>query len=39
MKLPDGGFRPALNVRLATTTDAARAIVGVTSPTAAPTKA
>ena len=29
MKLPDGGFRPAFNVQLATTTDAARAIVGV----------
>ena len=30
MKMPDGGFRPAFNVQLATTTDAARAIVGVT---------
>jgi len=29
MKLPDGGFRPAFNAQLATTTDAARAIVGV----------
>jgi len=29
MKMPDGGFRPACNVQLATTTDAARAIVGV----------
>ena len=29
MKMPDGGFRPAFNVQLATTTDAARAIVGV----------
>jgi len=29
MKMPDGGFRPAGNVQLATTTDAARAIVGV----------
>ncbi|HEX3473479.1 MAG TPA: transposase [Kofleriaceae bacterium] len=29
MKLPDGGFRPAFNVQLATTTDVARAIVGV----------
>jgi len=28
-KMPDGGFRPAFNVQLATTTDAARAIVGV----------
>ena len=27
--MPDGGFRPAFNVQLATTTDAARAIVGV----------
>jgi transposase len=30
MKMPDGGFRPAFNVQFATTTDAARAIVGVT---------
>jgi len=30
MKMADGGFRPAFNVQLATTTDAARAIVGVT---------
>src|SRR6266571_3013613 len=29
MKMPDGGFRPAGNVQLATTTDAPRAIVGV----------
>jgi len=29
MKMPDGGFRPAGNVQLATTTDTARAIVGV----------
>lgn len=29
MKMPDGGFRPAFNVQFATTTDAARAIVGV----------
>jgi transposase len=29
MKMPDGGFRPAGSVQLATTTDAARAIVGV----------
>jgi len=29
MKMPDGGFRPAFNVQLATTTDTARAIVGV----------
>jgi transposase len=29
MKMPDGGFRPAFNVQLATTADAARAIVGV----------
>jgi transposase len=29
MKMPDGGFRPAFNIQLATTTDAARAIVGV----------
>jgi hypothetical protein len=29
MKMADGGFRPAFNVQLATTTDAARAIVGV----------
>jgi hypothetical protein len=29
MKMPDGGFRPAFNVQLAATTDAARAIVGV----------
>jgi hypothetical protein len=29
MKMGDGGFRPAFNVRLATTTDAARVIVGV----------
>ena len=29
MKMPDGGFRPAFNVQLATTTDAARAIVGI----------
>jgi transposase len=29
IKMPDGGFRPAFNVQLATTTDAARAIVGV----------
>jgi hypothetical protein len=28
-KIPDGGFRPAFHVQLATTTDAARAIVGV----------
>jgi len=28
-KMPDGGLRPAFNVQLATTTDAARAIVGV----------
>jgi hypothetical protein len=27
MKMPDGGFRPAFNVQLATTTDTARAIV------------
>ena len=29
MKMPDGGFRPAGNVQCSTTTDAARAIVGV----------
>ncbi|MGH8296835.1 MAG: IS1182 family transposase [Steroidobacteraceae bacterium] len=29
MKMADGGFRPAYNVQLATTTDATRAIVGV----------
>jgi hypothetical protein len=29
MKMPDGGFRPAGNVQFSTTTDAARAIVGV----------
>jgi transposase len=29
MKMGDGGFRPALNVEFATTTDAARVIVGV----------
>jgi hypothetical protein len=29
MKMPDGGFRPAYNVQLATTVDEARAIVGV----------
>jgi hypothetical protein len=29
MKMPDGGFRPAFNVQLATTTDTTRAIVGV----------
>ena len=29
MKMPDGGFRPAFNVQLRTTADAARAIVGV----------
>lgn len=29
MKMPDGGFRPAFNIQLATTTDTARAIVGV----------
>ena len=29
MKMPDGGFRPAFNIQFATTTDAARAIVGV----------
>jgi transposase len=29
MKMGDGGFRPAFNVQLATTTDAARVIVGV----------
>ena len=29
MKMADGGFRPAFNVQLATTTDAARVIVGV----------
>jgi transposase len=29
MKMGDGGFRPALNVQFATTTDKARAIVGV----------
>lgn len=29
MKMADGGFRPAFNVQLATTTDAARAVVGV----------
>ena len=29
MKMPDGGFHPAFNVQLATTTDTARAIVGV----------
>jgi hypothetical protein len=29
MKMPDGGFRPAFNVQVATTTDAARVIVGV----------
>jgi transposase len=29
MKMPDGGFRPAFNAQFATTTDAARAIVGV----------
>jgi hypothetical protein len=29
MKMGDGGFRPAFNVRCATTADAARAIVGV----------
>ncbi len=29
MKMADGGFRPALNVQIATTTDAARVIVGI----------
>ena len=29
MKMPDGGFRPAGSVQFSTTTDAARAIVGV----------
>jgi transposase len=29
MKMGDGGFRPAFNVQLATTTDAARVVVGV----------
>ena len=29
MKMPDGGFRPAFNIQFATTTDAARAIVGI----------
>ena len=29
MKMGDGGFRPAFNVQFATTTDAARAIVGL----------
>ena len=29
MKMGDGGFRPALNVQFATTTDKARVIVGV----------
>jgi uncharacterized protein (DUF885 family) len=29
MKMGDGGFRPAFNVQFATTTDAARVIVGV----------
>jgi hypothetical protein len=29
MKVGDGGFRPAYNVQLATTTDRARVIVGV----------
>jgi hypothetical protein len=29
MKMPDGGFRPAFNVQFSTTTDATRAIVGV----------
>ena len=29
MKMPDGGFRPAFHVQLATTTDAARAMVGI----------
>jgi transposase len=29
MKMPDGGFRPAFNVQLATTTDEARVIVGM----------
>ena len=29
MKMPDGGFRPAFNIQLATTTDAARVIVGI----------
>ena len=29
MKMPDGGFRPAFHVQFATTTDAARTIVGV----------
>jgi len=29
MKMPDGGFRPAFNLQFATTTDTARAIVGV----------
>jgi transposase len=29
MKMPDGGFRPAVNVQFATTADAARIIVGV----------
>ena len=29
MKMPDGGFRPAFNVQLATTTDKARVIVGM----------
>ena len=29
MEMPDGSFRPAGNVQLATATDAARAIVGV----------
>ena len=28
MKMPDGGFRPAFNVQLATSTDAARAMIG-----------
>jgi Transposase DDE domain len=29
LKMPDGGFRPAGSVQLATTTDSARAIVGI----------
>ncbi|MBK9033563.1 MAG: hypothetical protein IPL61_20255 [Myxococcales bacterium] len=31
MKMGDGGFRPAFNLQFATTTDAARVIVGVTA--------
>jgi hypothetical protein len=31
MKMGDGGFRPAFNLQVATTTDAARVIVGVTA--------